>query len=105
MGGGISSDRAGLDLGDGPLPFRPKLHSSWLWRRPLSVGSRLLSPLEAINGLLFFGLSTAVLFAIMSELIAHRLRTETGYQAEAAGKLTHSFGGRRPVFGPFRHPR
>jgi hypothetical protein len=26
-----------------------------------------------------------VLFAIMSELIAHRLRSETGYQSEVAG--------------------
>ena len=46
---------------------------------------RLLSPLEATNGLLFFGLSTAVLFAIMSQLIAKRLQTEPGYQSEAAG--------------------
>ena len=35
---------------------------------------RLLGPLEAINGLLFFGLSTAVLFAVLSHLIANRLR-------------------------------
>ena len=35
---------------------------------------RLLGPLEAMNGLLFFGLSTAVLFAVMSHLIANRLR-------------------------------
>jgi hypothetical protein len=34
---------------------------------------RLLGPLEAINGLLLFGLSTAVMFAIMSRLIATRL--------------------------------
>ena len=54
---------------------------TWL----LSERWRLLSPLEATNGLLFFGLSTAVLFAIMSQLIAKRLRTETGYQSEAAG--------------------
>ena len=51
----------------------------------LSQGWRLLGPLEAINGLLFFGLSTAVMFAIMSQLIAQRLRIETGYQSEAAG--------------------
>jgi hypothetical protein len=50
----------------------------------LSERWRLLGPLEAINGLLFFGLSTAVLFAIMSELIAHRLRSEIGYQSEVA---------------------
>jgi hypothetical protein len=44
----------------------------------LSERWRLLGPLEATNGLLFFGLSTAVLFAIMSRLIASRLRSETG---------------------------
>ena len=43
----------------------------------LSERWRLLSPLEATNGLLFFGMSTAVLFAIMSQLIANRLRSET----------------------------
>ena len=51
----------------------------------LSERWRLLSPLEAANGLLFFGMSTAVLFAIMSQLIANRLRSETGYQTEATG--------------------
>ncbi len=51
----------------------------------LSERWRLLGPLEADNGLLFFGLSTAVLFAIMSQLIAKHLQTETGYQSEAAG--------------------
>jgi hypothetical protein len=34
----------------------------------LSDRWRLLGPLEGINGLLFFGLSTAVMFAIMSRL-------------------------------------
>jgi hypothetical protein len=52
---------------------------------PLSGHWRLLGPLAAVNGLLFFGLSTAVLFAIMSQLIAHRLRAEAGYQGGAAG--------------------
>jgi hypothetical protein len=51
----------------------------------LSGRWRLLGPLEAINGLLFFGLSTAVLFAIMSHLIANHLQAETGYRSEAAG--------------------
>jgi hypothetical protein len=46
---------------------------------------RLLGPLEATNGLLFFGMSTALLFAIMSQLIAHRLRSETADRSEAAG--------------------
>ena len=53
---------------------------------PLSERWRLLGPLEAINGLLLFGLSAGVLFAIMSQLIARRLRAETGYAIEAAGK-------------------
>jgi hypothetical protein len=34
---------------------------------------RLLGPLEAVNGLLLFGLSTALMFAIMGRLIAYRL--------------------------------
>jgi hypothetical protein len=40
----------------------------------LSERWRLLGPLEAINGLLLFGLSTAVMFAVMSRLITNRLR-------------------------------
>jgi hypothetical protein len=37
-----------------------------------------------MNGLLFFGLSTALLFATMSQLIANRLRAEIGYRNMAA---------------------
>jgi hypothetical protein len=40
----------------------------------LSSKWRLLGPLEAINGLLLFGLSTAVMFAVMSRLVTSRLR-------------------------------
>jgi Ion channel len=39
----------------------------------LSERWRLLGSLEAINGLLLFGLSTAVMFAVMRRLIANRL--------------------------------
>lgn len=42
----------------------------------LSAQWRLLGPLEAINGLLLFGLSTAVMVAVMSRLIASRLRSQ-----------------------------
>jgi hypothetical protein len=49
----------------------------------LSDRWRLLGPLEAINGLLFFGLSTALLFAIISRLIANRLHAEIGHPNEA----------------------
>ena len=50
----------------------------------LSARWRLLGPLEAINGLLFFGLSTAVLFAVMSHLTANFLRRQLGQRGEAA---------------------
>jgi hypothetical protein len=35
---------------------------------------RLLGPLEAMNGLLLFGLSTAAMFAVLSRLITNRLQ-------------------------------
>ena len=40
----------------------------------LSERWRILGPLEAINGLILFGLSTAVMFAVMNRLITNRLR-------------------------------
>jgi hypothetical protein len=46
---------------------------------------RLLGPLEAVNGLLLFGLSTALMFAVMSRLIANRLHLEPGHLGDAAG--------------------
>jgi hypothetical protein len=52
----------------------------------LSEQWRLLSPLEAINGLLLFGLSTAVMFAVMSHLIISRLRSQLGPLAETVIK-------------------
>jgi hypothetical protein len=58
-----------LGYGDIPLPER--------WR--------LLGPLEAVNGLLFFGLSTAVLFAVLSRLVTGYLRTETDDPGAAPG--------------------
>ena len=47
---------------------------------------RLLGPLEAMNGLLFFGLSTAVLFAVMSHLIVIHLRAEIGHPSESSSR-------------------
>ena len=41
----------------------------------LSERRRLLGPLEAINGLLLFGLSTAVMFAALSRLVSNRLHS------------------------------
>jgi hypothetical protein len=39
---------------------------------------RLLGPLEAINGLLLFGLSTSLMFAVTSHLVASRLQLHLG---------------------------
>jgi hypothetical protein len=51
----------------------------------LSPEWRLLGPLEAINGLLLFGLSTAVLFAVMSRLVMNHLRARLGQRAAVPG--------------------
>jgi hypothetical protein len=40
----------------------------------LSERWRLLGPLEAINGLMLFGLSTATVFTVLSRLITNRLQ-------------------------------
>ena len=50
----------------------------------LSGRWRLLGPLEAINGLLLFGLSTAVMFAVMSRLITERLHLHVSQPFETA---------------------
>jgi hypothetical protein len=42
----------------------------------LSERWQLLGPLEAVNGLLLFGLSTAIMFAVLSRLIGNRLHHE-----------------------------
>jgi hypothetical protein len=61
---------------------------------------RLLGPLEAMNGLLFFGLSTAVLFAVLSRLIIDRLRAEVGHPGEAVSKgVGKSFSGNQSHAG------
>jgi hypothetical protein len=47
---------------------------------------RLLGPLESINGLLLFGLSTASMFAVMSRILKNRLRFKLGdaYETDVA---------------------
>ena len=52
----------------------------------LSERWRLLGPLEAINGLLLFGLSTALMFAVMSRLITNSLRVQLGQQGDSVVK-------------------
>jgi hypothetical protein len=54
----------------------------------LSERWRLLGPLEAINGLLLFGLSTAVMFAVLSRLITNRLRHQHGHRVEGQESLS-----------------
>ena len=49
----------------------------------LSERWRLLGPLEAMTGVLLFGVSTATVFAIMSRLIEQRIRH--GQAADTAG--------------------
>jgi hypothetical protein len=48
----------------------------------LSERWRLLGPLEAINGILLFGLSTAVMFAVLGRLIKQRLRHQLDPQGD-----------------------
>ncbi len=50
----------------------------------LSLQWRLLGPLEAMNGLLFFGLSTSVMFGALNQLMVLRLRAHTASQPEPA---------------------
>src|SRR5262249_22923959 len=52
---------------------------------PLPARWRLLGPLEAINGLLLFGLSPSVMFAVMSRLITNRLRFQRSQRGRVAG--------------------
>jgi hypothetical protein len=56
----------------------------------LSERWRLLGPLEAINGLLLFGLSTAVMFAVLSRLVASRLRLQLRGQSLPPRTTQHS---------------
>jgi hypothetical protein len=51
------------------------------------AGWRLLGPLEAINGLLLFGLSTAVMFAVLSRLVAHRFGHKHAHRSD--GQVRH----------------
>jgi hypothetical protein len=55
----------------------------------LSERWRQLGPLESINGLLLFGLSSGVMFAVMSRLVKSRLRVlrDTGETGEALPEI------------------
>jgi hypothetical protein len=51
----------------------------------LSDRWRLLGPLEAMNGLLLFGLSTALMFAVLGRLITNHLHRQLGDEGEVLG--------------------
>ena len=53
---------------------------------------RLLGPLEAVNGLLLFGLSTALMFAVLSRLIANHLHLQLGQEAVSPDPLSAGGG-------------
>jgi hypothetical protein len=53
----------------------------------LSERWRLLGPLEAINGLLLFGLSTAAMFAVLSRLVAPRFQSEIDPDSELVRQI------------------
>jgi hypothetical protein len=59
----------------------------------LSERWRLLGPLEAIDGLLLFGLSTGVMFAVMSRLVMNHLRHQLAQQGERETQRDGGFGG------------
>jgi hypothetical protein len=48
---------------------------------------RLLGPLEAINGLLLFGVSTAVMFTVLNRLITTRLRRQQDHREGRGGPV------------------
>ena len=47
---------------------------------------RLLGPMEAINGLLLFGISTGTMFAVMSRLVTNRLGIQDSQASGASAK-------------------
>jgi hypothetical protein len=53
----------------------------------LSERWRLLGPLEAINGLLLFGVSTAVMFTVLNRLITNRLRRQHDHREGMGGPV------------------
>jgi hypothetical protein len=63
----------------------------------LSAKWRVLGPLEAINGLLLFGLSTGVMFAVMNRLIVNRLHIPLDGRSVYAGEKNHEKPGNAEV--------
>jgi hypothetical protein len=76
----------------GEVPtFEKALYASGQYYTALGYGDvilserwRLLGPLEAVNGLLLVGLSTALMFAVLSRLITPRFHEALGPLAEQA---------------------
>jgi hypothetical protein len=58
----------------------------------LSPQYRMLGPLEAINGLLLIGLSTAGMFAVLNRLITNHLRHQSSGRSEGSETLSRDQG-------------
>jgi hypothetical protein len=59
---------------------------------------RLLGPLETLSGMLFFGVSTALLFAVLNRFLQQRLRQLKWYdQGHVHGALTKKANDQKPV--------
>jgi hypothetical protein len=63
----------------------------------LSTQWRLLGPLEAINGLLLIGLSTAGMFAVLNRLITNYLRYQSDRRSEGSETLSRDQGNHFPL--------
>jgi hypothetical protein len=55
----------------------------------MSEGRRLLGALEAANGVLMFGLTTGLLFAVLIELMHREWNRRIGQDAESNGSFPH----------------
>jgi len=63
----------------------------------LSARWRILGPLEAINGLLLMGLSTAGMFAVLNRLITNHLRNQGGRRSDVPEFLSGDQGHHLPL--------
>ena len=55
----------------------------------MSEKRRLLGALEAANGVLMFGLTTSILFVVLSELVNREWDRRIGQDAESDGPVSH----------------
>jgi hypothetical protein len=53
----------------------------------MSARWRLLGPLEAMNGIVMFSLSTALMFALLTRLIERRLKAKGEQMGDESGPI------------------